>query len=513
MLVSGWPVAASGAWPIGTPRLQDLDGDGQPEVVCLLKSWDLGRSVRAWRLDGQPWTGHAPVVCPPDMADTPVQADLDRDGQPDWTWPAEVGAVCLAPAWDPGSPKPGFPVRVASGRLRLRLADVDGDGVPEWLGGVEEGATGRWFVMRLYSSGPPILQDLTAAPVTAAPVLGWPGGAVAPALLVPMGGALGRWDSDGLMGFHLRPGWPVPDGPAPGDAPAVLPDASHPVLSRGRDGRLAAYSPAGQRLRVWTDGVRLGVPVACADVPPGTARSGWVQHPGGATLRFQSEAGSDSAGCPRLFTHELGNRHHGANTSATAGLLPPMHFRIWLNGLPAPGAGTPVRVTASDVEVRGALDTAAPDSPVEASLVVSRGSTAVGRASGSDALRLQLHLDSGSYTAAVLVRGDTLGCARFVVEPELALRDVYNYPNPARAETDFLFHLSRPARVAVDVYTVAGRRVRSLEGDFGEGRQRLAWDGRDAGGRPAANGVYLYRMVARSGGERSQFIGKLIRLS
>src|SRR5207248_11560595 len=52
-----WPVAASGAWPAGTPRLQDLDGDGQPEVVCLMKSWDGGRSIRAWRLDGQPWAG------------------------------------------------------------------------------------------------------------------------------------------------------------------------------------------------------------------------------------------------------------------------------------------------------------------------------------------------------------------------------------------------------------------------------------------------------------------------
>jgi hypothetical protein len=511
-LLPGWPVAASGAWPIGTPRLQDLDGDGQPEVLCLLKSWDLGRTVRAWRLDGQPWPGHAPVACPADMADTPEHSA--RVGGPfEWTWPTEGGAVARSLAWDPGAQRPGFPVSVAPGRLRLRLADVDGDGVPEVLGGVEEGATGRWFVVYPQGCPPTVAQGATVAPVTAAPVLVAPGGGWPVALLVAMSGRLQRWNSDDLLGFDPAPGWPVPDGAAPQGAPVVLSGAARPALGRGGDGRLAAFSAAGQPLRAWADGVRLGVSVESADLPSGVGRGGWVQHAGGSVLRFQSEAGSDSTGRPRLFTRELGNRHHGANTSAPAGLLPPVQFSIWLNGSPALPAGTVTRVTASDVEVRGAPDYPAQDASVEASLVVSRGATVVGRVGGTDALRLQLHLECGAYRAVVLGPRDTLACAQFVVEPKLVLDDVYNYPNPARVETDFLFRLSRPAQVSIDVFTVAGRRVRSLRGDFGEGRQRLGWDGRDAAGSPAANGVYLYRVAARSGGEHSQVIGKLIRMN
>jgi hypothetical protein len=71
------------------------------------------------------------------------------------------------------------------------------------------------------------------------------------------------------------------------------------------------------------------------------------------------------------------------------------------------------------------------------------------------------------------------------------------YPNPPRAEaTQLHFDLASASRVEVAVFDVAGRRVASLaHGDLAAGRHRLAWEPRDASGRPLAPGVYFIRMT------------------
>lgn len=57
------------------------------------------------------------------------------------------------------------------------------------------------------------------------------------------------------------------------------------------------------------------------------------------------------------------------------------------------------------------------------------------------------------------------------------------------------FHLDVPRSgyLTVDVYSIAGRRVRRLvEGNVPSGAREVSWDGRDSEGRPVASGVYLY---------------------
>jgi hypothetical protein len=79
------------------------------------------------------------------------------------------------------------------------------------------------------------------------------------------------------------------------------------------------------------------------------------------------------------------------------------------------------------------------------------------------------------------------------------------HPNPFASETALAFELSEPARVAVRIYDVSGRLVRTLtEGEFrAPGRHELTWDGRDGRGLNVASGVYLCRTEA-SGAERTQ---------
>jgi len=69
-------------------------------------------------------------------------------------------------------------------------------------------------------------------------------------------------------------------------------------------------------------------------------------------------------------------------------------------------------------------------------------------------------------------------------------------PNPAAGPVRFEFTLPAPARAALVVGDVAGRRIATVtDRGFGAGRHEAAWDGRDARGRAVAGGVYVYRLV------------------
>ena len=69
-------------------------------------------------------------------------------------------------------------------------------------------------------------------------------------------------------------------------------------------------------------------------------------------------------------------------------------------------------------------------------------------------------------------------------------------PNPARALARLELTLAEPGAARVEVFDLAGRRVRSLaDGPFGAGTTPLGWDLADGSGRRVAAGVYLVRAV------------------
>lgn len=68
------------------------------------------------------------------------------------------------------------------------------------------------------------------------------------------------------------------------------------------------------------------------------------------------------------------------------------------------------------------------------------------------------------------------------------------WPNPARQVTRLSWSIPEPGSVSLQVYDLAGRRVRALrEGAQAAGPGALEWDLRDSGGSPLAPGVYLVR--------------------
>ena len=101
----------------------------------------------------------------------------------------------------------------------------------------------------------------------------------------------------------------------------------------------------------------------------------------------------------------------------------------------------------------------------------------------------------------------------FVVNSDLSLLNVYNYPNPFSDQTYFTFKLTQiPNELEIRIFTIAGRLIKilkynsnQLQFDF----NRIFWDGRDEDGDKIASGVYLYKMIIRKDSEVQSTTQKL----
>lgn len=72
-----------------------------------------------------------------------------------------------------------------------------------------------------------------------------------------------------------------------------------------------------------------------------------------------------------------------------------------------------------------------------------------------------------------------------------------NYPNPFNPETVIGYSLSADGAVALEIYDIAGSRVRTLVKETqAAGRYSIRWDGTTQSGRTAASGIYLVRLVS-----------------
>jgi hypothetical protein len=94
----------------------------------------------------------------------------------------------------------------------------------------------------------------------------------------------------------------------------------------------------------------------------------------------------------------------------------------------------------------------------------------------------------------------------FRIITKSSLSNVLNYPNPFSTSTCFVYTLTGsepPIHFKIQIMTVSGRVVREItEYEFGPlkpgtHRSDFCWNGRDEYGDQLANGVYLYRIVAK----------------
>lgn len=100
----------------------------------------------------------------------------------------------------------------------------------------------------------------------------------------------------------------------------------------------------------------------------------------------------------------------------------------------------------------------------------------------------------------------------FEVVTKSAISNVLNYPNPFSTATQFVYTLTGeeiPELFKIQILTVSGKIVKEITQDeigplkVGTHRTDYRWDGTDEYGGRLANGVYLYRVVAKKQGGES----------
>jgi len=112
--------------------------------------------------------------------------------------------------------------------------------------------------------------------------------------------------------------------------------------------------------------------------------------------------------------------------------------------------------------------------------------------------RVIASLANGSEVASAAIVA-SWGRPRFALSPA--------WPNPAPGRTSLQFTLPATGNVQLDIFDVAGRRVRRVfEGPAAAGNTVVRWDGRTQSGRAAARGAYVARLVAAHGTRTTRFV-------
>jgi len=125
------------------------------------------------------------------------------------------------------------------------------------------------------------------------------------------------------------------------------------------------------------------------------------------------------------------------------------------------------------------------------------------------------HLPDGIYELSVQAKDASQNISGFYnytisfkVVNKSTITEVLNYPNPFSTSTRFVFTLTGselPSYMKIQIMTISGKIVKEIDmaelGNIHIGRNitQYAWDGTDMYGDRLANGVYLYRVIAKMG--------------
>jgi len=80
----------------------------------------------------------------------------------------------------------------------------------------------------------------------------------------------------------------------------------------------------------------------------------------------------------------------------------------------------------------------------------------------------------------------------------LSRGEIYNYPNPFKTTTRFIWETTDPADIVIKIFTQSGKLIRVLQsqavrGPYTPGSNSI-WDGRDEAGHDVARGIYYYAL-------------------
>jgi len=86
-----------------------------------------------------------------------------------------------------------------------------------------------------------------------------------------------------------------------------------------------------------------------------------------------------------------------------------------------------------------------------------------------------------------------------------------NYPNPFNPTTTIIYSIPTQSRVDIRIYDLLGKEVVTLVNDNQEAKYyKVIWDAKDRSGNDVPSGMYLYRIVAKSGDRKFVKTRKLL---
>ena len=84
---------------------------------------------------------------------------------------------------------------------------------------------------------------------------------------------------------------------------------------------------------------------------------------------------------------------------------------------------------------------------------------------------------------------------------KFSLENIYNYPNPFSDKTHFIIEHNQtiPIDVEIKIYTINGRLIQKIEEkNLENSYSKIFWNGRDFDGNEIANGLYIYKIIAKT---------------
>jgi hypothetical protein len=79
---------------------------------------------------------------------------------------------------------------------------------------------------------------------------------------------------------------------------------------------------------------------------------------------------------------------------------------------------------------------------------------------------------------------------------DMKIKNALVYPNPMQSSGYFTFEISHDADVTIDIFTITGRKIRTIRHKAYQGYNQVAWNGRDSDGHRIANNTYIYKITA-----------------
>jgi len=92
------------------------------------------------------------------------------------------------------------------------------------------------------------------------------------------------------------------------------------------------------------------------------------------------------------------------------------------------------------------------------------------------------------------------------VSQKIDILNLLPYPNPMDKKGGyFTFNLTQPADVVIHIYTITGKKIRTIKEPFcTEGYNQVNWDARDNDGDKIANNTYFYKIIAKDTNGKSK---------